>query len=227
MLKLTYLCGRHLHPRTTRTVPVRYTEKVDCWSAGVIMCRPKTQPQNDTFFEFWRSGIFRELVWCCWGKQDKSFRQEKVANLMHLLVPVCFGSIHISISPLCWVYFLVWKVHSALGDVSFQRRVLAKKKLHSLSVIHKNGVRYQWNLGGGFKYFLFSSLFGEMIQLDEHIFQRGWFNHQPEHPFFKKPTMPRWFLGPQTTSQPKGALSNRRKFIMARSDFQHLGSIQI
>ena len=26
--------------------------------------------------------------------------------------------------------------------------------------------------------FLFSSLFGEMIQFDEHIFQMGWFNHQ-------------------------------------------------
>ncbi len=28
-------------------------------------------------------------------------------------------------------------------------------------------------LGGGFKYFLRSSLFGEMIQFDEHIFQMG------------------------------------------------------
>ena len=33
------------------------------------------------------------------------------------------------------------------------------------------------NLGGGFKYFLFSPLFGKMIQFDEHIFQMGWFNH--------------------------------------------------
>ena len=36
-------------------------------------------------------------------------------------------------------------------------------------------------LGGGFKYFLRSSLPGEMIQFDEHIlyiFQVGWFNHQ-------------------------------------------------
>ena len=33
-------------------------------------------------------------------------------------------------------------------------------------------------LGGGFKYFLFSALFGEIIKLDEHIFQMGWFNHQ-------------------------------------------------
>ena len=28
-------------------------------------------------------------------------------------------------------------------------------------------------LGGGFKYCLFSPLLGEMIQLDEHIFQMG------------------------------------------------------
>ena len=35
-------------------------------------------------------------------------------------------------------------------------------------------------LGGGFKYFLFSPLLGEMIQFDEHIFQMGWFNHQPD-----------------------------------------------
>ena len=35
------------------------------------------------------------------------------------------------------------------------------------------------DLGGGFKYVLFSHLPGEMIQFDEHIFQMGWFNHQP------------------------------------------------
>ena len=33
-------------------------------------------------------------------------------------------------------------------------------------------------LGDGFKYVLFLLLPGEMIQLDEHIFQMGWFNHQ-------------------------------------------------
>ena len=36
-------------------------------------------------------------------------------------------------------------------------------------------------LGGGFKYFLLTPLPGEMIQFDEHIFQVGWFNHQPEY----------------------------------------------
>ena len=35
-------------------------------------------------------------------------------------------------------------------------------------------------LGGGLEYFLFSPLPGDMIQFDEHIFEMGWFNHQPE-----------------------------------------------
>ena len=35
-------------------------------------------------------------------------------------------------------------------------------------------------LGVGFRYLLCSSLPGEMIQFDEHIFQSGWFNHQLE-----------------------------------------------
>ena len=40
--------------------------------------------------------------------------------------------------------------------------------------------RSKGSLGGGFKYFLCSSLFGEMIQFDEHMFQMGW-NHQLDH----------------------------------------------
>ena len=38
-------------------------------------------------------------------------------------------------------------------------------------------IRYY--LGGGFKYCSFSPLFGEDSHIDEHIFQMGWFNHQP------------------------------------------------
>ena len=37
-----------------------------------------------------------------------------------------------------------------------------------------NDISGWWQL----KHFLFSSLPGEMIQFDEHIFQMGWFNHQ-------------------------------------------------
>ena len=47
----------------------------------------------------------------------------------------------------------------------------------------RSGVYYsppKRTLGGGFKYVLFSPLVGGMIQLDEHIFQMGWFNHQEE-----------------------------------------------
>ena len=34
------------------------------------------------------------------------------------------------------------------------------------------------HLGGGFKYFFFSPMWGEDVQFNEHIFQMGWFNHQ-------------------------------------------------
>ena len=37
---------------------------------------------------------------------------------------------------------------------------------------------YKW-LGGGFKYLLFSFLFGDMLQIDEYFWD-GWFNHQPD-----------------------------------------------
>ena len=30
------------------------------------------------------------------------------------------------------------------------------------------------------RFFMFTPIFGEMIQIDEHIFQTGWFNHQLE-----------------------------------------------
>ena len=40
-------------------------------------------------------------------------------------------------------------------------------------------VKISLRLGGGFKHVLSSSLFGEMLQFDEHIFQMGWFNYQP------------------------------------------------
>ena len=35
-------------------------------------------------------------------------------------------------------------------------------------------------LGVGLKHFLFTPLFGEDSHFDEHIFQMGWFNHQPD-----------------------------------------------
>ena len=43
------------------------------------------------------------------------------------------------------------------------------------------GIFVHAKLVGGFKYFVFSTLPGEMIQFDEHIFQVGW-NHQLVNP---------------------------------------------
>ena len=36
-------------------------------------------------------------------------------------------------------------------------------------------------LAGGSEYCICSTLLGEMIQFDDHIFQMGWFNHQLVH----------------------------------------------
>ena len=43
---------------------------------------------------------------------------------------------------------------------------------------------FERNLGGGgFKDFYFHPYLGKMIQFDEHTFEMGWFNHQPEMDF--------------------------------------------
>ena len=47
-------------------------------------------------------------------------------------------------------------------------------------------------LGGGFKHFLLSPLFGEDSHYDEHIFQMGWFNHQPDLNLFESHSFPYW-----------------------------------
>ena len=49
----------------------------------------------------------------------------------------------------------------------------------SEGIFPRMAVKISLRLGGGFKHVLFSSLFGKMLQFDEHIFQMGWFNHQP------------------------------------------------
>ena len=65
----------------------------------------------------------------------------------------------------------------------FQRSMDTPKKLHEWiqklmrsfqAYFFANIFTVKANLGGGFKYFfIFSSLPGEMIQFDEHIFQTG------------------------------------------------------
>ena len=72
-----------------------------------------------------------------------------------------------------------------LGD--FPLKVLAKAAMAAVVLRSKQKNHLLRRVmepkpGGGFKYFLCSSIFipipGEMIQFDEHIFQGGWFNHQ-------------------------------------------------
>ena len=51
---------------------------------------------------------------------------------------------------------------------------------------HQHGA---FDMTGGFNYFLFSSLLGEMIHYDySNIFQMGW-NHQLENPFGERQHM--------------------------------------
>ena len=53
------------------------------------------------------------------------------------------------------------------------------KGLFLCPIEKKINLQTTFDLGGGFKHFLFLPLSGEMIQFDgSHIFQRGWFNHQ-------------------------------------------------
>ena len=54
-------------------------------------------------------------------------------------------------------------------------------------------------LGGGFNsFFLCSFLFGEDSHFDEHIFQVGWFNHQPRNNFLKEGVLVKFSQHPNT-----------------------------
>ena len=59
-----------------------------------------------------------------------------------------------------------------VGSGGSWKRLLGQAlDFYSLPVLCTN--RLVFFLGGGFKHCLFSSLFGELIQFDEHIFQMG------------------------------------------------------
>ena len=79
-----------------------------------------------------------------------------------------------------WVSHLQ-RCASQIGSCSsILGKILSKtwKKIlpcHFMRLQKKQELHY---LGGGFKYFLILPVLGEMIQVDEHIFQMGWFNHQ-------------------------------------------------
>ena len=78
-----------------------------------------------------------------------------------------------------------------------------------ISVFFFNFSPMKCDLGGGFKHFLFSPLFGEMIQFHEHIFQMGWFNHQ----------LVMWFLLIGGVFEPQQRLDSPGKRKMTSRDF--------
>ena len=59
--------------------------------------------------------------------------------------------------------------------LEFLKCVMVSFMFESTNIISGISVASPWaHLGGGFKYFLFSPrILGEMIQIDEHIFQMG------------------------------------------------------
>ena len=69
--------------------------------------------------------------------------------------------------------------------------------------------------GGNSNIFNFHPIPGEMIQFDEHIFQGGWFNHQPELVFF-----PTKICISEEAMQPD-FLIRHRFFVLLSRNFQY------
>ena len=54
-----------------------------------------------------------------------------------------------------------------------------------MNVPYVNCKRHTLTVGGGCKYFfMFKPIWGKDSHFDEHIFQMGWFNHQPVLPWY-------------------------------------------
>ena len=76
-------------------------------------------------------------------------------------------------------YEKIWRVAKTLRSKWVNNLLIFMEGIVFLTfTIHSRQKSRWWQP----KYFLFSSLPGEMIQFDDHIFQRGWFNHQQENP---------------------------------------------
>ena len=76
-------------------------------------------------------------------------------------------------------YEKIWRVAKTLRSKWVNNLLIFMEGIVFLTfTIHSRQKSKWWQP----KYFLFSSLPGEMIQFDDHIFQRGWFNHQQENP---------------------------------------------
>ena len=87
----------------------------------------------------------------------------------------CMGTINSSFHRIPRISFR--RLAVVIGAFSLQGLLKPMNLLRCEGVMHGSK-----KLGGGFKYFvIFTPKHGEMILFDEHIFQMGWFNHQPEN----------------------------------------------
>ena len=102
-----------------------------------------------------------------------------------------------AVSPWIWP----WKHVAQSCSVHGERKDAAAAKLRGRGAVVFKVMIWRWSynkLGSGFKDFLFLPLPGEMIQFDKHIFQMGWFNHQPARfadlsLHFRKQSPHRWY----------------------------------
>ena len=101
----------------------------------------------------------------------------------YYLAQLCKDYIRITYKPSFQDLYQLTRIGSH-GIFSWQKKRFLHFNLHpdceSTSGIYRiYTLNNNFVLGGGFKDFLFfTPKLGEMIQFDEHIFQRGWFNHQ-------------------------------------------------
>ena len=71
---------------------------------------------------------------------------------------------------------LAWASHEA-GHAQWTRDRSGRYLFPAFTECLRTWSWNSWRAGGGLQYFVFSPLFGEMIQFDDHIHQMGW-KHQ-------------------------------------------------
>ena len=112
-------------------------------------------------------------MWCCWssdcGKRlvtssvEPAFEGQKDAAIPgHLFLSLLSGSI----------FFTLWWTNMAGWKMDTQKKRWFVRLFWGLNVI----TRWWFQI-----FFIFAPKIGEDSQFDEHIFQRGWFNHQPDY----------------------------------------------
>ena len=199
------VCGVTSSPVPPGQSPVRYTEKVDCWSAGVIMClTPTTLTRNDDP----KRHIFRSLerYWRVWKPVEASrtshFRLSfLLANLMHLLTGL-FLEVFIFQSLRC-AEFIFWFGRYILlsGMFPFKEESWLQKNF----TVSRSDPQKWWCGTNEMKMGVSNNMGTPkwMVKIMENPIKHGWFggktpifgNTQMNILFSNTPPCHRWFLG--------------------------------